>query len=305
MTRRGAMMMGLGWIAALAAIIGLGVLFNRYQNAAPQPTLHHVEYANLHAMRNRFDLYLPDGANKRPPLIVWIHGGAWREGNKDHPIYLRRFLKEGFAVASINYRLSQDAIWPAQLEDVGAAIRMLRSNAERLGFDGNRVALFGASAGGHLAASAGLAYAFDPQGRVQAVVDWYGPTDLAEMGADMAAYGKVSKLGPNGVATSPESLLIGAEVAKSKDKAIAASPTGFVSGLKVPPPPFLIMHGDADDYVAPAQSLRLHKALTDKFGKGASDYVLIHGGTHGKGAFLKPAVEDRVVLFLKATLALR
>ncbi len=302
MTRRGVLWMGLGWVAALLAIIGLGVVYNNAQTRPPQPTLHHVEYGNLHPMRNRFDLYLPDAAKQRPPLIIWIHGGAWREGNKDHPIYLRRFLKEGFAVASINYRLSGDAIWPAQLEDVGAAIRMLRGNADRLGFDGNRIALFGASAGGHLAASAGLAYAFDNRAKVQAVVDWYGPTDLSQMGADMTALGKVSTLGPNGTPTSPESLLIGTEVAKNKGKAIAASPTGFIAGMKVQPPPFLIMHGDADQIVAPAQSQRLHKMLTDKFGNGVSDYVPIHRGTHGKGAFLKPAVEERVVLFLKATL---
>jgi acetyl esterase/lipase len=299
MTRRGALLLGLGWIGALAAIIGGGVLYNRALASPPLPILHHVEYANLHQMRNRFDLYLPTNTNGvRPPLVVWIHGGSWRNGNKDAPPYVQRFLTEGFAVASINYRLSSDAIWPAQLEDVGAAIRMLRGNADRLGFDGGRIAVFGASAGGHLAASAGLAYAFDPKARVQAVVDWYGPTDLAEMQADMAAFGKASQ--PS--STAPESLLIGAEVSKNKDRAIAASPIGFVRGLKVAPPPFLIMHGDADEVVAPAQSMRLHKALTDKFGAGTSDYVLVHGGTHGKGTFLKPAAEERVIAFLKATL---
>jgi acetyl esterase/lipase len=291
------------WTTALTAVVGFGTALQSYSTQLPEPVFKDVPYASYASDANEFDLYLPDAKFKRPPLIVWIHGGAWRFGDKGRPQSLNRLLSEGFAVASINYRLSQEAIWPAQLEDVSAAIRMLRANADRLGFDGGRIALFGASAGGHLAASAGLAYAFDPTARVQAVVDYYGPSDLGAMGSDMAALGKISSLGPNGVANAPESLLIGGAVSANPDKALAASPTGFVQNLNVPPPPFLIMHGDQDEIVAPAQSARLHKRLSDKFGRGASDYVLVVGGTHGQGRFRNTIVENRMIAFLKAKLA--
>lgn len=293
------------WAAALLVVIGIGSVWQWAASRPPQPVFRDAAYADHAARTNVFDLYLPDPKFKRPPLVVWIHGGAWLSGDKGRPQSLRRLLDEGFAVAAINYRLSGAAVWPAQIEDVSAAIRMLRDNAPRLGFDGNRIGLFGASAGGHLASAAGLAYAFDPRARVQAVVNWYGPSDLSAMASDMAALGKVSRLGPNGTPTAPESLLIGSPVATSPDKALAASPLGFVQNLNVAPPPFLIMHGDQDDVVAPAQSARLHARLTEKFGEGISDYVLVVGGTHGKGAFTRIDVENRTIAFLKAKLAER
>jgi acetyl esterase/lipase len=291
-----------GFAAALVSIIGAGTLFQASEARAPLPVFKDIEYANFSPERNKLDLYLPDSKFANPPLVVWIHGGGWREGDKDFPVAAKRLLKEGFAVASINYRLSQQAKWPAQLEDVGAAIRMLRGNGGRLGYDGSRIALFGASAGGHLAATAGLAFSANPTARVSAVVDWYGPTDLTRLDADMAALGRTSKAGPAAEVSSSASQLIGVSVAKAPSQAFAASPASYVATAKVAPPPYLIMHGDADDYVAPAQSARFHKQLTTQFGKDSAAYILVHGGTHGKGGFEGPAVQTRVVNFLKATL---
>ncbi len=300
--RRTGLVFGAGWLATLAAIIGLGLVHHKTVAAPTQPVFTDIDYAAFDPARNTLDLYLPPKAKGRPPVVVWIHGGGWREGNKDLPVAAKRLLAEGFAVASINYRLSQHAPWPAQLEDVASAIRMLRGNGGRLGYDGSRIALFGASAGGHLAATAALAFAHDPTARVNAVVDWYGPTDLLQIDADLAALGRKSPLGPAAHPQSPVSQLIGAPLASAPDKAKAASPMTYVDGLAKPPPPFLIMHGDADDVIPAIQSARLHRALTEKFGDNAANYILIHGGTHGKGGFERRAAEDQVIRFLKAKL---
>jgi acetyl esterase/lipase len=214
-------------------------------------------------------------------------------------------LREGFAVASINYRLSPEAKWPAQLEDVGGAIRMLRGNGGRLGYDGSRIALFGASAGGHLASTAGLAFANDPTARVTAIVNWYGPTDLSRMDADMAALGRKPVGGPAADPKSMASQLIGQSVTSAPQKAFEAGPMSYLDNLTAPPPPFLILHGDADDRVAPAQSARLHKALTDRYGKPAAQYVLIHGAGHGIKGYERHAAEDRTVAFLKRAFCLK
>lgn len=297
--RRAIILLG-SWTLALGAIVGGGTLYGRQSTAVPTPVFSNIDYANFDAQRNALDLYLPEKAKEPPPLVVWIHGGGWSEGDKEFPLAVRRFLNEGFAVASINYRLSGQAKWPAQLEDVASAIRMLRGNGDRLGYDGRRIALFGASAGGHLAATAGLAFAADPITRPTAVVNWYGPTDLTKLDFDMAALGRTSAFGRAVDPKSPPSRLIGASVALAPDKAFAASPVSYIEGLKQAPPPFLIMHGDDDAYVAPAQSARLHKMINAKFGRGTARYVLVHGGTHGGGGFDRQATENEVVKFLHA-----
>ena len=140
--------------------------------------------------RQKLDLFLPP-TGSRWPLVVAIHGGAFRMGSKEcEPA--GAFVARGFAVAAINYRLSQHAVFPAQIEDARAAVRWLRANAGRYGYDPERIASYGASAGGHLAAmlgTAGDAKAFEVganlevSSRVQAVVDFFGPTDFLQMDA--------------------------------------------------------------------------------------------------------------------------
>jgi acetyl esterase/lipase len=138
------------------------------------------------------DLDTPQKA-KQVPLIVWIHGGAFLFGSKEgfpvEPVPLH-FLLEGYAVASINYRLSLEAVFPAQLEDCKAAIRWLRAHADEFGVDPNRIGVWGASAGGNLAALLGttgevrdfeVGENLDYSSRVQAVCDFYGPTDFLQM----------------------------------------------------------------------------------------------------------------------------
>src|SRR5262249_6997950 len=155
------------------------------------------------------DLYLPEKADSPSPVIVWVHGGAWRGGSKENCPAVP-FAARGYAVASINYRLSQHATFPAQIEDCKAAVRWLRANANKFRRAPDRFGAGGASAGGPLVAllgTAGDAKELEGKGghldrpsRVQAVVDWFGPTDLTKMGG--------SHNRPN----SPEALLIGGPV---------------------------------------------------------------------------------------------
>ena len=159
------------------------------------------------------DLYVPRKA-REIPLIVWIHGGAFLFGSKEgfpvEPVPLHLLL-DGYAVASINYRLSPEALFPAQLEDCKAAIRWLRAQAEEFGLDPNRIGVWGASAGGYLAALLGTAGAIrdfevgenlNYSSRVQAVCDFFGPTDFLQMDAHRLPDGQIH----NG-SESPESIM--------------------------------------------------------------------------------------------------
>ena len=227
------------------------------------------------------DLYLPRGAAPPLPVIVWLHAGGWRSGDRKHaPDLSRHFAMQGFAMASIDYRLSGEATFPAQLRDVKAAIRWLRANAERHGIDGQRIGLWGASAGGHLATLAALTpdqeFGHEESGGnehrhvptdVQAVVTAYAPMDFLQMDAQrdetlVAVDDPSAFVLPPGARTadarSYESLLIGAPIHDRPDLARAASPLSHVAAGA---PPFLIVHGRSDRAVPAQQSVMLYDAL--------------------------------------------
>jgi len=238
--------------------------------------------------RQKLDVYLPSSQTDKPrPLVVWVHGGAWLAGSKEQ-CPARSFLKHGYVVASINYRLSQHAIFPAQIEDCKAAIRFLRAHADRYGIDPERIGVWGASAGGHLVAllgTTGDVEDFDTEpnrhvsSRVQAVCDFFGPTDLTQMSAFPS---QMDHDAPD----APEARLIGGPVQENKDACRRANPITYVSRED---PPFLICHGDKDPLVPHNQSELLEKALRDK---GVS--VTLHtvkGGGHG----WRDAEVDRLV----------
>lgn len=212
------------------------------------------------------DLYLPEQTSDKPlPLMIWIHGGAWMAGSQANPpvLYL---VGKGFAVASIQYRFSQDAIWPAQAFDCKAAIRFLRANAAKYNFEPERFGVGGDSAGGHLAAFIGTSGDVkqmegdlgntNVSSRVQAVVDWFGPTDLLVMGQQSGPHSMIKHDGPD----APEAHLLGGPVQEKQDLAKTANPLTYISKGD---PPFLIMHGDSDQLVPLAQSVILAKALID------------------------------------------
>ncbi len=251
--------------------------------------------------RHVLDLDLP--VVPTPPLVILIHGGAFFMGDKTDCASERAALvAAGFAVASVQYRLSSEAIWPAQLEDMKAAFAWLRSKGEAYGYDARRIASFGPSAGGHLSASIGIALSADPATRLDASVVWFPPVDFPTMDADILATGVARATGRNDGPKSPESRLIGAHVAENPDLARAAGPIARIAEL--PPgarmPDMLIMHGALDPYIAAAQSRRLHQAVAAHGSASRLDLDILPQGTHGGGEFAEPQTMARVIAFLRA-----
>lgn len=255
-----------------------------------------IEYAKVGDKSLKLDVYAPQKSDKPLPLIVWIHGGAWRAGDKKQCPALR-FTRAGFVVASVNYRLSQEAIYPAQIHDCKGAIRWLRANAKKYHIDPDKVAVWGSSAGGHLVALLGTSgdvreMEGDVGGnltfssRVQLVCDFFGPTDFLQMDAH-ALPGARLKHDP---ATSPESLLVGGAIQKNKDKVKKANPITYVSKDD---PPFLILHGDKDPLVPHHQSEILTEALK-KAGVKVT-FKTVKGAGHGLGG--RKEVDEEVNAF--------
>lgn len=260
-----------------------------------------VEYTPGGGSSRSLDLYVPATKPEQPlPLIVWIHGGAWLGGNKDRPNGIA-LLKEGFALASINYRLSREATFPAQIQDCKAAIRFLRAKASEYGIDPARIGVFGSSAGGHLVALLGVCADkkewdvgeyLDQSSQVQAVCDWFGPTNLSIMAAQSRSDSRIQHDAPD----SPESKLIGATVPEAPEKSKAASPLTYVTPDDAP---MLIVHGDADPVVPVQQSETFHAAL-EKAGVKSKLHI-VKGGGHGQG-FQVPEVQQVVRDFFGGTL---
>lgn len=224
------------------------------------------------------DLYLPRNPVRAVPIILYVHGGGWSGLDKGWCPYPMRLLEQDYAVASINYRLIHQAIFPAQLHDCKAAVRWLRAHAAEYGLDGEHIGAWGDSAGGHLVAllgvTAGRAELEGDSGtpgvssQVQAVCDWYGPADLTRM------HGPLSPFDENDE-NSIIARLIGGSVARNPDKARAASPTSYAHKDAAP---FLIMHGDHDTIVPLSQSIYLYEAL---LAAGADVRLhVVHGGDH-------------------------
>ena len=215
----------------------------------------------------KLDLYLPETTSEKPlPLIVHIHGGGWRAGNK-FPCPVTPLVLKGYAVASVEYRFSQKAVFPAQIQDCQAAIRWLRAHAKHYNFDPDHLGAVGGSAGGHLSALVGTSggkKAFPPIGshldqsdRVQAVIDIYGPADFSTVVQQAAEDKNVKNIFAFNTPSDPYSSLIGTQL-DDKPKADAVSPVHYVSKDN---PPFLILHGTRDTLVPYAQSVQLEANL--------------------------------------------
>jgi len=234
-----------------------------------------LDYGGQHLAHQTLDLYVPDTA-KDLPLIVWIHGGGWAYQDKV-PCNALQFIARGYVVASINYRLSDEAVWPAQIYDCKGALRYLRANAKKYHIDPDHVGAWGSSAGGHLVAMLGVAGAVkDLEGtvggnlqyssRVQAVCDWFGPTDLSKL-TDPRDTVLVNKL-------------LGGTAAQKPAECRSASPVTYLEksdGKDLPA--FLIMHGATDVAVPPQQSEELNEALK----KAGADVTYHTTPGHGHG----------------------
>jgi acetyl esterase/lipase len=217
------------------------------------------------------DLYVPGGDGPWP-LIVAIHGGAFMWGNRAAELpHVPTLLERGYAVASVEYRLSGEAIFPAAVQDVKQATAYLRAHAAELNLDPSFFAAWGRSAGGHLAAmlgvTSGQATEFDGQGgnsSVQAVVDWYGPSDFLQMDAQFLAQpptGDVPPVQNHDEPRSPESRWIGGPIQELPADAARANPITYVTRAVIPPPPFFLAAGTSDHLVPHQQTLILADAL--------------------------------------------
>jgi len=264
-----------------------------------RPVRRDIAYATVGDRELLLDIYLPRGAD-HPPLVVWVHGGAWRSGSKaDAPL---EFVAHGFALASIDYRLSPEARFPAQIHDIKASIRFLRANAAKYGYSAERLAIAGSSAGGHLAALVGVTNGHqelegtlgehrNESSDVQAIVDYYGPTNFATILKQSTQHGL-------GVRVPALQLLLGDQPENAVELARLASPVAHVDAED---PPLLLVHGDQDPQVPINQSHELAGAYK-QMGVPVR-FEVVYGGAHGGEQFFDGQRMDLVEAFIRHSLA--
>ena len=259
-----------------------------------------IQYGQVDGRVLLVDLYLPrDTPN--PPLLVWVHGGAWSRGSKNSvgPLGL---ASAGYAIASVDFRLTGEAPFPAQIHDIKAAIRFLRAEAHGYGYDADRIAIGGNSSGGHLAAFVGVTNGdaalegevgdhLDQSSSVQAIVDYYGPTNLASI---------LPQSTPHGLSVRQPALdlLLGGQPEAVPEVAELAS---VVTHVDASDPPLLILHGDQDPQVPINQSHELHGAYKE-LGL-IVHFEVVHGAAHGGPAFYDAERNELVRRFMEKALS--
>lgn len=265
----------------------------------PAGVTHHrnLEYGTHE--RQRLDIFVPAKTDTAPPLVVWIHGGGWQGGSKDGGSPAQVLLSKGYAVASINYRFSHHAPFPAQIHDCKAAIRYLRAHAKQYGYDTSKIGTWGASAGGHLVAllaTTGGMKDLEGDGehknqssRIDAGIDWFGPADFLNWNEE----GKPVRAD---LANNAIHKLFGGTIEAKKSLVKQASPINHITSDTAP---LLLVHGDKDTLVPLHQSeiflAKLKQAKVD------ADLFVVKGGGHGPG-FQAPDVVNACLSFLDRTI---
>jgi acetyl esterase/lipase len=294
----------------LITVIAFGVLFSAslvaqvpdfINTTFPKGTVFHqnIPYAKDTLKKHLLDIYLPANTTANTPLIIWVHGGAWMLNDKYADMgymknTIRMFIENGYALASIDYRHSTTAIFPAQIQDCNQAVEFLYTNADKYKLDKKRFALIGFSAGGHLASLLALSsnsnipdfYAGGkkPGFRISAVVDFYGPSEF------LLFYGFAN---PDATG-DPISTLLGSSPLKRPDLSKKASPCTYVDKDD---PPFFIVHGEKDQDVPPAQSYLL-KSYLDLAGV-QNEILIVKDAPHYGEMFDAEEIRTKLLSFLQ------
>ena len=267
-------------------------------HAAAMTRHQDIVYATVDHQTLALDLYLPTDI-KHPALIVWVHGGAWSLGDKSQ--VPQALLNQGFALASLDFRQATQARFPAQAHDIKAAIRFLRAKADEHGYRADRIAIAGASSGGHLAALVGVTNGhrelegavgeyLKHSSNVQAILSYFGASNLTTIIAQSTPFGL-------GVRKPALDRLLGAQPDAVPELARLASPVFHVSKDS---PPLLLLHGDQDPQMPINQAHELQGAY-EKLGRDVT-FDVVHGAAHGGDQFHAPEHLNKVIAFLRRTL---
>jgi acetyl esterase/lipase len=275
----------------------------RIKNIFPAGTqfLQNIPYAGDTLKKHLLDIYLPKDAKANTPVVIWVHGGAWMLNDKYADMgymtgTIKTIIEKGYALASIDYRHSTTAIFPAQIQDCNQALEFLYNNASKYKLDKNKFVLFGFSAGGHLASLLALSNnnnvsEFYPQKKktnfkIKGVIDFYGPSDFLAMTA----------MGDPEMKGDPISTLLGSAPIKRPDISKLASPSNYVDKDD---PAFIIVHGEKDESVPYQQSVLLQSYLNLAGVK--NELIIVKGAPHFGVMFDADDVRTRLLTFLAET----
>ena len=271
--------------------------------ASVSPTHADLAYASV-SDAQKLDLYIPEGVGPFP-VVIMVHGGGFMFGDKADGAGLTgvdQLLAAGYAVASINYRLSGEVQYPAQIHDAKAAVRFLRANAATYNLNADKFGAWGASAGGNLVSLLGTTCGVeelegdlgnnDQSSCVQAVVDWFGPIDFLKMQEQLTEAGCSASTDD---ASSPESKLIGAAIQTVPEKVALTNPMNYITPDDAP---FFIQNGTADCNIPPVQNKNLADALTAVIGADNVTYSSLDGAGHGGSQFETEENIQLVISFL-------
>jgi acetyl esterase/lipase len=279
-------------------LLSIAALASSTSHAQAAREYKDIVYATVDGKPLALDLYFPAG-KKSPALIVWVHGGAWSMYDKKQ--FPKQLVDSGFALASVDFRQSTDARFPAQVHDIKASIRFLRAKARDYGYRIDRIAIAGASSGGHLAAMVGVTNGdkelegtvgdyLKESSSVQAIVDYFGASNLTTILAQSTPFGL-------GVRKPALDKLLGGQPEDVPALAKLASPVFHVDRND---PPLLLLHGDQDPQMPINQSHELQGAY-EKLGLDVSLDV-VHGAAHAGPMFYEPEHLKRTVAFLQRTI---
>jgi acetyl esterase/lipase len=267
-----------------------------------------IPYAPL-SPSQKLDIYLPNEGDGPFPVIVAIHGGAFMGCDKADMQVLPMLegLKRGYAVVSINYRMSGEAKFPALVQDAKVAVRWVRANAKQYELDPQKIVAWGGSAGGYLSTMLGISAGVpeledlnlgnaEQPCYVQAVVAWYAPTNFLKMDEYLTESGMLAPPGfRHNESNSPESLLLGQTITEIPEKAKAANPETYI---RSDGPPFLLQHGTKDPVVPVQHSIEMAAKLERAWGKDKVTLELLEGAEHADVRFETPENVARVLDFL-------